>query len=140
MPTGKSNLADNAGPSAKPKVGVAVGLPATSVTLPEASILRMQSLKASATYMFPAASTATSIGELKRALVPWSFTYPPVPALGPGPSPATVDVSCVLPAVINLFSLRMQWFWLSAMYIFPSGSVSIPIGVLKRAVMPGLLR
>jgi hypothetical protein len=91
-PTGILNLALVPVPSADPSEL----LPANVVTTPDGVILRILKLAKSATYRFPAESSATPKGLLKLALVP-------VPLVDPDELPANVVTT---PADVIL---RIRW-------------------------------
>jgi len=72
-----------------------------------AAILRMRWLSVSATYTFPAESSASAVGRSSIA----AFAGPPSPKNPAAPVPATVAITPVAAV-----TTRTRWLWLSAIY------------------------
>ena len=121
-PYGASKLAAAPVPSALPTTP---SVPASVVTTPAGVTWRMASLSLSATYTFPALSTATPSGRSKLAAGPVASALPTTPAV-----PASVVTT---PAGVIL---RIVLFPSSATYTFPALSTAAPNGSLKLAAAP----
>src|SRR5262245_53495158 len=75
----------------------------------------------------PAASTATSVGKLRRAAV----AGPPSPVKRRVPVPATVSI---IPLGVTF---RIRWLYVSAMNRFPVASTATLDGTRRRAAVAG---
>src|ERR1035437_5927547 len=95
------------------------------VTIPEFVIFRMVLLLVSATKTLPAPSTATPLGNLKRAAAPVPSALPDEPAV-----PASV-VTTPLGVIF-----RMVLLFVSATKTLPAPSTATPEGDQKRAAAP----
>ena len=125
-PQGRENDALAPGPSANP----ATPVPAMEVTAPAGVTLRRRLLAESATYRFPPVSSATSVGEEKRAFVPTPSKNAPEKGHSVELPPTNV-VTAPLRA-----TSRTRWLLESATNAFPFASKAAPRGDEKDALVP----
>ncbi len=125
-PQGRENDALAPGPSANP----ATPVPAMEVTAPAGVTLRRRLLAESATYRFPPVSSATSVGEEKRAFVP----TPSKNAPEKGHSVELPPTNVVTAPMGS--TRRTRWLLASATNAFPLASNTMPRGNQKDALVP----